>query len=130
MLRCGKILMTLALMLTMPITATAQTADKPAAPSTQAQPASPPPPSAELLKPEQLEALVAPIALYPDSLLSQTLVASTYPLEIYQLQQWLDRNQDLAGNQQKLADAVKQQPWDPSVQAMAAYTWSSPTAPS
>ena len=69
---------------------------------------------------DQLDSLVAPIALYPDNLLSQTLVASTYPLEIIQLQQWLDKNQDLAGNQQKLAEAVKKQPWDPSIQAMAA----------
>ena len=69
---------------------------------------------------DQLDSLVAPIALYPDNLLSQTLVASTYPLEIMQLQQWLERNPDLAKNQQKLADAVKKQPWDPSIQAMAA----------
>ena len=69
---------------------------------------------------DQLDSLVAPIALYPDNLLSQTLVASTYPLEIIQLQQWLDKNQDLASNQQTLADAVKKQPWDPSIQAMAA----------
>src|SRR5262245_14296125 len=69
---------------------------------------------------DQLDSLVAPIALYPDNLLSQTLVASTYPLEIIQLQQWLDKNQDLAGDQQKLAEAVSKQPWDASVQAMAA----------
>src|SRR5436190_23680331 len=49
---------------------------------------------------DQLDALVAPIALYPDNLLSQTLVASTYPLEIIQLQQWLDKNQHLASHQQ------------------------------
>jgi hypothetical protein len=69
---------------------------------------------------DQLDSLVAPIALYPDSLLSQTLVASTYPLEIIQLQQWLDKHQDLASNQQKLTEAVKKQPWDASIQAMAA----------
>src|SRR5690348_13854740 len=44
---------------------------------------------------EQLDSLVAPIALYPDPLLSQTLVASTYPLEIIQLQQWLEKNKTL-----------------------------------
>ena len=44
---------------------------------------------------EQLDSLVAPIALYPDPLLSQTLVASTYPLEIIQLQQWLEKNKNL-----------------------------------
>src|SRR5262249_44792526 len=69
---------------------------------------------------EQLDSLVAPIALYPDNLLSQTLVASTYPLEIIQLQQWLEKNPDLAKYQKKLADAVKKQPWDPSIEAMAA----------
>src|SRR2546423_11550330 len=52
---------------------------------------------------DQLDALVAPIALYPDNLLSQTLVASTYPLEIVQLQQWLEKHNDLAKDQKKLA---------------------------
>jgi hypothetical protein len=69
------------------------------------------------ISPEQLDSLVAPIALYPDPLLSQTLVASTYPLEIIQLQQWLGRNQNL--KDQALKDAVSKQPWDPSIQAMA-----------
>src|SRR5215470_15106343 len=69
---------------------------------------------------EQLDSLVAPIALYPDNLLSQTLVASTYPLEIIQLQQWLEKHPDLGKDQKKLTEAVKKQPWDPSIQAMAA----------
>ncbi len=69
---------------------------------------------------EQLDALVAPIALYPDPLLAQTLAASTYPLELVQLQQWLEKNQAIAKDQTKLAEAVKKQPWDPSIQAMAA----------
>src|SRR5262245_54220133 len=47
------------------------------------------------IPPEQLDSLVAPIALYPDSLLAQTLVASTYPLELVQLQQWLAKNPKL-----------------------------------
>src|SRR5215217_7036161 len=68
---------------------------------------------------DQIDSLVAPIALYPDNLLSQTLVASTYPLEIVQLQQWLEKNPNLSKDQKKLADSVKQQPWDPSIQAMA-----------
>ena len=67
---------------------------------------------------DQLDSLVAPIALYPDPLLSQTLVASTYPLELIQLQQWLDKNKNLKAK--ALTDAVTKQPWDPSVQAMAA----------
>jgi len=72
------------------------------------------------IPPDQLDSLVAPIALYPDNLLSQTLVASTYPLELIQLQQWLEKNPDLGKDQTKLAEAVKKQPWDPSIQAMAA----------
>jgi Protein of unknown function (DUF3300) len=67
---------------------------------------------------EQLDSLVAPIALYPDPLLSQTLVASTYPLEVVQLQQWLAQHKDL--KEKALADAVKKQDWDPSIQALAA----------
>jgi hypothetical protein len=70
------------------------------------------------IPPEQLDSLVAPIALYPDPLLAQTLAASTYPLEIIQLQQWLAKNPKL--EDQALADAVAREPWDPSIQAMAA----------
>jgi hypothetical protein len=68
---------------------------------------------------DQLDSLVAPIALYPDPLLSQTLVASTYPLEIMQLQQWLQKTSQ-SMNEKALTEAVKKQPWDPSIQAMAA----------
>ncbi len=67
---------------------------------------------------DQLDSLVAPIALYPDPLLSQTLVASTYPLEMIQLQQWLDKHKDLKGD--ALVAAVKKEKWDPSIQSMAA----------
>ena len=67
---------------------------------------------------DQLDSLVAPIALYPDPLLAQVLAASTYPLEIVQLQQWLTKNKDL--KDKALADAVQKQPWDPSIQSMAA----------
>lgn len=67
---------------------------------------------------DQLDSLVAPIALYPDPLLSQVLVASTYPLEIIQLQQWLEKNKDL--KDKALVSEVSKQPWDPSIQAMAA----------
>jgi hypothetical protein len=73
--------------------------------------------SAAKIPPDQLDSLVAPIALYPDPLLAQTLAAATYPLEIVQLQQWLERNPNL--KDKELADAAAQQPWDPTVQAMA-----------
>src|SRR4051794_39586067 len=67
---------------------------------------------------DQLDSLVAPIALYPDPLLAQVLVASTYPLEIIQLQQWLSKNKTL--KDKALADAVAKQSWDASIQALAA----------
>jgi hypothetical protein len=67
----------------------------------------------------QLADLVAPLALYPDALLSQTLVASTYPLEVVQAQQWLRRNEGLRG--QELMDAARTQPWDASVQGLVAF---------
>src|SRR5436305_14418119 len=68
---------------------------------------------------DQLDSLVAPIALYSDPLLAQTLAASTYPLEIIQLQQWMDRNKNLQGK--ALADAVAKQPWDPSIQGLVEF---------
>ncbi len=68
---------------------------------------------------DQLDSLVAPIALYPDAMLAQTLAASTYPLEVMQLNQWMDKNKNL--KDKALADAVAKQPWDPSVQSMAAF---------
>ena len=66
---------------------------------------------------DQLDSLVAPIALYPDPLLAQVLAASTYPLEIIQLEQWLGKHKDL--KDKALVDALKKEDWDPSVQAMA-----------
>ena len=56
---------------------------------------------------DELDSLVAPIALYPDPLLAQTLAASTYPLEIIQLQQWMDQNKNL--KDKALAQAVQKQ---------------------
>jgi len=94
----------------------AQAAQQPAAAPAAAQPAAAD--AAAVLPPEQLESLVAPIALYPDPLLSQTLVASTYPLELVQLQQWMAQHKDL--KDQALVDAVKKQDWDPSIQSLAA----------
>jgi Protein of unknown function (DUF3300) len=86
------------------------------------QDAQSPSPSEEAAAPkipnDQLDAMVAPIALYPDPLLSQVLVASTYPLEIIQLQQWLATHKDL--KDKALVDAVQKEGWDASIQAMAA----------
>jgi hypothetical protein len=81
------------------------------------QAAAPPSAASAKIPSDQLDSLVAPIALYPDPLLAQLLAASTYPLEVVQLQQWLAKNQDL--KDKALADAVAKQPWDPSIQALA-----------
>ncbi len=87
----------------------------------QSEPQPPPPadPQAQLLSPQDLDNLVAPIALYPDPLLAQVLAAATYPLEIVEVQQWLQAHPGLRG--QQLMDAAKHQNWDPSVQAMVAF---------
>src|SRR3954469_13119551 len=66
---------------------------------------------------DQLDSRVAPLALYPDPLLAQVLAASTYPLEIIQLQQWMARHPDLKG--EALAAAVEKENWDPAVQGLA-----------
>src|SRR5262245_7823640 len=99
----------------MSISAAAQTQGAP--PS--AQPAPPPstqpaPEADQLLKPAELEALVAPIALYPDSLLSLVLMASTYPLEVIQADRWLSSSK-LKGDELKAA--VDKQGWDESVKS-------------
>jgi hypothetical protein len=83
------------------------------------QPAPPAPPPGQSLAPDQLDGLVAPIALYPDPLLSQILVASTYPLELVQAWQWLQRSPGLTGP--ALTQAVQQQNWDPSIQALVVF---------
>jgi hypothetical protein len=66
----------------------------------------------------QLEQLVAPIALYPDALLSQMLMASTYPLEVVAAARWVQANSGVTGK--ALEDAMQKQAWDPSVKALAA----------
>ena len=93
-------------------------AQQDAAKSSPQQAAGAAPENGGKLPPDQLDSLVAPIALYPDPMLAQVLAASTYPLEIIQLQQWLGKNKDL--KDKALVDAVSKQPWDPSVQGLAA----------
>jgi hypothetical protein len=75
--------------------------------------------AAPLFKPEQLEQIVAPIALYPDDLLAQIFMASTYPLEIVQAARWVKANPSLKGDQ--LTKALEQQSWDPSVKSLVNF---------
>jgi Protein of unknown function (DUF3300) len=76
-------------------------------------------PSTAPLTSEQLQQLVAPIALYPDALVAQILAASAYPTQIVEAERFLQQNPDLKGKQ--LGDAVDQQDWDPSVKALAQF---------
>jgi hypothetical protein len=72
-----------------------------------------------VFKPEEIEQLVAPIALYPDSLVSQILMASTYPLEVVEAARWLRANKSLQGD--ALTTALEQQTWDPSVKSLVNF---------
>jgi hypothetical protein len=78
----------------------------------------PAPTNQQQLKPEQVDALVAPIALYPDNLLANVLMASTYPLEVVQADRWAGENKKLKGDQLKAA--VDKQSWDDSVKSLVA----------
>lgn len=69
--------------------------------------------------PEQLQALVAPIALYPDSLVAQILSASTFPDQVAIANYWLGENKSLTGS--ALMQAVDTQSWDPSVKALTQF---------
>jgi hypothetical protein len=86
----------------------------------QAPPAqSAPPPPYTQQTPDQIDQLVAPIALYPDSLVAQILAGSTYPEQVVQADRWVQAHPELKG--EDLAKAVDQQPWDPSVKALTAF---------
>jgi uncharacterized membrane protein YgcG len=76
-------------------------------------------PSSTPFKEEQIEQLVAPIALYPDSLVAQILMASTYPLEVVDAARWVKANPKVTGK--ALEDAMQQQKWDASVKSLTAF---------
>ena len=89
-------------------------------------PASPSPPpaqssgsNAKTFTQQELDQLLAPIALYPDALLAQVLMASTYPLEIVEADRWVKANPGL--KEKALEDALQKQSWDPSVKSLAAF---------
>ncbi len=74
---------------------------------------------AQLAGPQELDQMLAPIALYPDSLLSQVLMASTYPLEVVEADRWVKGNRGLKG--QQLDDAVQNQDWDVSIKSLVYF---------
>jgi Protein of unknown function (DUF3300) len=89
----------------------AQSASQPAAATTS--------PAVAQLTSSQLDALVAPIALYPDALVAQVLAAASYADEVAFADLWLSQNQNLQGD--ALTQAIGQQPWDPSVKALTQF---------
>ncbi len=113
-------LLSLALLFaTLPPSLSAQDAQAPPPQDTQAPSQSGQAPPYAQQTPEQLQRLVAPIALYPDSLVAQILAASTFPEQVVEADRWVQAHPDLKG--EALAQAVDQQPWDPSVKALAAF---------
>ena len=72
-----------------------------------------------VFKQEELDQILAPIALYPDPLISQILMASTYPLEVIQADRWAKQNAKLKGD--ALTKALEQQNWDPSVKSLVNF---------
>src|SRR5215470_2010234 len=105
----------LAFLMLVPAVTRAQEAAPQAAPAAQG---APPAQGAPVFKPEELDQMLAPIALYPDQLLAQILMASTYPLEIVQAERWVKdpNNTQLKG--EELDAALQPQPWDPSVKSL------------
>jgi hypothetical protein len=90
-----------------------------AQPSSAPPSSSSPPPSVAPLTAGQLDALVAPIALYPDSLVAQVLGAATFPDQVAVADYWVKQNKTLTGT--ALGQAVDQQPWDSSVKALTQF---------
>src|SRR3954454_4145068 len=88
-------------------------------PSPSANGADPAAKAEKTFSPQELEQLLAPIALYPDSLLAQTLMASTYPLEVVSAERWLKANPSLKGK--ALEDALQKQTWDASVKSLMVF---------
>jgi hypothetical protein len=79
----------------------------------------PSPPQAAKQSPEQLQQLVAPIALYPDALVAQVLAAATYPEQIVEAGKWMEKHKNLQG--EKLAKEVNKESWDPGVKALTQF---------
>ena len=99
-----------------PVGFAAQTEQSTAPPPVQT---APPPVQAAQQTPEQLQQLVAPIALYPDALVAQILAAATYPDQIVEADRWLQQHDKLKG--EELGKEVDKQPWDPSVKALVEF---------
>ena len=87
-------------------------------PSTSVAAAASASPAAKTFSQQELDRLLAPIALYPDALLAQVLMASTYPLEVVEAARWAKANPKVSGK--ALEDAMAKQDWDPAVKSLTA----------
>ena len=76
-------------------------------------------PAEQIFKQEELDQMLAPVALYPDALLAQMLMASTYPLEVVEAGRWVNQHKGLSGA--ALQGALAGQPWDASVKSLCAF---------
>lgn len=76
-------------------------------------------PDVEPFSQAELEQILAPIALYPDTVLSHILIAATYPLEVIQAERWTQKNTDITGSD--AVELVENENWDPSVKALVAF---------
>src|SRR5882724_9325793 len=112
MVHRGSVLLALVIMVATAVGAAAQQ------PTTTVSPTAASPSDQSLLKPEQLEALVAPIALYPDALLANMLAAATYPLEVVEADRWVKEKKELKGD--ALKAEVDKKSWDDSIKALTA----------
>lgn len=89
--------------------------------SAAAQESPPPPEAAQLLSPAELDQLLAPIALYPDQLLADILMAATYPLEVVEAARWVQDPNNAALKGDQLAEALAREDWAPSVKALVPF---------
>ena len=96
-------------------------APAPAPTDVSAQVAPPADAAPEVYTKEQLDALMAPIALYPDTLLTQIMMASTFPVEVMQARVWLDNPTNKALKGDAIAKALESQSWDPSVKSLVPF---------
>jgi hypothetical protein len=116
MKRVGRSVVAIMLSLSLASPSGAQTPAPPApAQSASAAPAS----DTKTFSQQELDQLLAPIALYPDALLAQVLMASTYPLDVVAAERWVKANPGL--KDKALEDALQQQSWDPSVKSLAVF---------
>ena len=118
-MNAGRLLLTAAVSFSLAVPSPAQVAAPPPQQQTPAPASAAAAPAAKTFSQQELDQLVAPIALYPDALLAQALMASTYPLEVVAAERWVKANPGL--KDKALEDALQQQSWDPSVKSLAVF---------